>query len=119
MGLRDSPETTQIVRVVLPWYVAGAEVDPSGHITRAAPIIGWAVGKKLDSLIEWVVHRNGGAVEELTDPSPGQSSPRLTHDPAHEPRTEPLSQRPARTGTTLASPRKPRTRRARMGPRLV
>lgn len=37
----------KLLRIVAPHFVAGLDVDDTGRVTKAAPIIGWMVGKTL------------------------------------------------------------------------
>lgn len=45
------------------WVCAGLEYR-HGRVTRAAPILGWTIGKRLIDVEHWV-ERNGGVFEVL------------------------------------------------------
>lgn len=61
--------TDGLARVTLPpgrtpgWVCAGLEYR-HGRVTRAAPILGWTIGKRLIDVEHWV-ERNGGVFEVL------------------------------------------------------
>lgn len=52
-----------LYRMVAPYFVAGVVID-KGVVTRAAPIIGWAVGKHPNKLWGWVGGR-GYEIEKV------------------------------------------------------
>lgn len=47
-----------------PGFVCGIETDEAGTIVTAAPIMGWAIGKDLDHVANWVLF-SGGTIEHL------------------------------------------------------
>lgn len=53
-----------LFRVVAPHYVAGFEVSHQGMVLRAAPVLGWAVGKPYRR-VERYLRNNGYQVENL------------------------------------------------------
>lgn len=44
----------RLIRVSAPHYVAGMIVDPNDRILRAAPILGWSVGKSLFNVSKYL-----------------------------------------------------------------
>ena len=50
---------TVLLRVILPYAVAGMISDEDGNILHAAPILSWTVGKKANYVLKWVKSKNG------------------------------------------------------------
>lgn len=61
---------TDLYRATLPHYCCGFEVErSSGDILDAAPIMRWAVGKKLEAFKKWAESK-GGKIELVSYQSP-------------------------------------------------
>ena len=55
--------TLSLYRVTLPYAVCGLEVDAAGVVVRAAPLLHWAVGKRVAVVAGWVRRRGGACVK--------------------------------------------------------
>lgn len=51
-----------LYRIVLPYAVAGVEVA-DGIVRRAAPILRWTVGKRIEQVATWVRGKRGTCTE--------------------------------------------------------
>ena len=54
----------EFYRAELPYYTCGFWVDDDRVIINAAPIMGWAIGRTLDSFVKWA-NSKGGQVDRI------------------------------------------------------
>lgn len=56
-----------LLRITAPHFCAGIVLDDAGHVIRAAPILAWIRGRKIDAITAYA-KRKGWLIEQISVP---------------------------------------------------